>query len=288
MREKSVLTLLDLAQAVATSYGELPQVEAVALGGSLASGVADQGSDIDLYVYVRESISIERRAQIAKSGASYAEVDNQFWEPGDEWIDAETGIHVDVMFRTVAWIEEQLARVLERHEASVGYSTCFWYNVATSEVLYDRTGWYRKLQQAAGRRYPEALRRAVVAKNYPILRDTASSYRYQLIGAVKRGDRVSVNHRVAAILASYFDVLFAVNRKLHPGEKRLLEIAMSECEKLPTGIEEQVEGLIAAVSESSVVERMDTLIDGLDELLWAEGLLDKGNTDGSGRGGVDS
>jgi hypothetical protein len=80
-------------------------VEAVALAGSQASSVADERSDIDLYVYLRAELPMSVRASIAMSSAVYAEVDNQFWEPGDEWIDAETGIHVDVMFRSVGWIE---------------------------------------------------------------------------------------------------------------------------------------------------------------------------------------
>ena len=50
MKETSTLTSWELARAVAASYGELPKVEAVALSGSAASGMADQGSDIDLYV----------------------------------------------------------------------------------------------------------------------------------------------------------------------------------------------------------------------------------------------
>ncbi len=261
------------ANAIAARYGQLPQVKAVALGGSLASGTADQGSDIDLYVYLREEVPVSVRAGIATARAEYAEVDNQFWEPGDEWIDAETGIHVDVMFRTVEWIEEQLDRVLRRHEASVGYSTCLWYNVVSSRVLYDRGGWFQALQKEAKQPYPEELRQAIVAKNYPILWRSASSYRYQLERAVARSDLVSVNHRVAALLASYFDILFAVNRMPHPGEKRLVEIAVEQCEKLPNGMVRQVSELIGAVSrgDERVVEKAKALVEGLDGLLSAEG-----------------
>jgi predicted nucleotidyltransferase len=261
-----------LANAVAARYGNLPQVEAVALGGSLAAGTADAGSDIDLYVYLNAEISVEARAAIAKTAAEHAEVNNQFWEPGDEWIDAKTDIHVDVMFRAVTWIEEQLDRVLRRCEASVGYTTCFWYNVITSQVLYDRAGWFQKLQREATRPYPEELRRAIVAKNHPILRRTISSYKHQLERAIGRNDGVSVNHRVAALLASYFDILFAVNRMPHPGEKRLVDIALKQCEKVPARMKRQLNELLGAVpSGKRIVQNAEALIDGLDDLLKTEG-----------------
>ena len=54
-----------------------------------------------------------------------------------------------------------------------------------------------------------------MAKNYPNLRATASAYSSQLRPALVCNDWVSVNHRVAAVLASLFDILFAVNRALH-------------------------------------------------------------------------
>jgi hypothetical protein len=272
MTEETMAPPLSLARSIAGRYGTLSQVEAVVLAGSQASGSADRGSDIDLYVYLSAPLAVALRARIATAGAQYAEVDNRFWEPGDEWIDAETGIHVDVMFRTVGWIEEQLDRVLRRHKASVGYSTCLWYNVVSSQPLYDRADWFQRLQEDARQPYPEGLRQAIVAKNHPILRQTASSYRYQLAGAVARDDRVSVNHRVAALLASYFDILFAINRALHPGEKRLVEIATEQCEHLPQGMERQVSELIEAVSRGRrVVEVADALVDGLDDLLSREG-----------------
>jgi predicted nucleotidyltransferase len=121
-----------LAKQIAARFEAIPEVAAVALAGSQTSPFADQRSDIDLYVYASEPVALSSRAEVARD-ARQAEIGNSFWEPGDEWIDGETGISVDVMFRATPWIEDQLDRVLRRHEASVGYSTCFWYNVRNSQ-----------------------------------------------------------------------------------------------------------------------------------------------------------
>ena len=268
-------SLLPLAADVARCYQALPQVEAVAIAGSLGSGIADAGSDIDLYVYVRSEIPVTVRTAIASSRSKHAEVDNRFWESGDEWVEADTGVSVDVIFRHVPWIEEQLDRVLRRHEAAVGYTTCLWHNILFSQVLVDRSGWFQALQTAAAQPYPEALRRAIVAKNHPLLRQTISSYAHQLEKAIGRGDLVSVNHRVAAFLASYFDVLFALNRLPHPGEKRLVETALARCPLVPERLSEQVSALIGAAGQANqdVLAQAHALADGLDRLLQAEGFL---------------
>jgi hypothetical protein len=137
--------------------------------------------------------------------------------------------------------------------------------------LFDRNGWFAAQQKTANQPYPEELRRAIVAENYPILRNTQSSYLYQLSRALSRGDQVSVNHRIAALLASYFDILFAVNRLPHPGEKRLVEIVSKRCERIPVGFAEQVNRLVTQKEE--ILENVNGLLDGLDELLIAEELL---------------
>jgi len=268
-------SLLTLTADVARSYQTLPQVQAVAVAGSLASGIADAGSDIDLYVYVRSEIPVSVRAAIASARSTHTEVDNRFWEFGDEWVEADTGVSVDVILRDVPWIEEQLDRVLRRHEASVGYTTCLWCNVLSSRVLFDRSGWFQALQQLAAQPYPEPLRRAIVAKNHPLLRQTISSYAHQLEKAIGRGDLVSVNHRVAALLASYFDILFALNRLPHPGEKRLVEASLSRCSLVPERLSAQVSALIGAAGQANrdVLAHAHALVDGLDRLLQAEGFL---------------
>ena len=262
-----------VANRVAGEFASLPQVEAVALAGSRTSELADAESDVDLYVYVTEDIPLDERTRIA-AGSRRAEIGNHTWEPGDEWIDGTTGTSLDVMYRQVGWIEGQLDRVLVAHQASAGYSTCFWYNVLHSYALFDRSGWFPELQRLAGQPYPPELRRAIIAKNYPLLRRNQTSYLHQIELAIKRGDPVSVNHRVAA-LASYFDVLFALNELPHPGEKRIVQYAISSCRTYPPHMEKDVAGLVTSVGhcDSEIVTKVNVLVDGLDKLLSRERLM---------------
>src|SRR4051812_45560135 len=223
-----------LAQRLATRFGELPQVEAVALTGSLGMGVADAHSDIDLYVFVQADIPVtDRLAVAAPYDAADAEFDNQFWGTADSWHDLATGIRVEGLYWWVSFIEGETDRVLRRHEASVGYSTAFWHSIRNGRILFDRTDWLHQIHTEAQQPYPEQLRDAIVAKNHPILRRMSSSYLQQIEIAVQREDFVSINHRIAALLASYFDILFALNRVPHPGEKRLLRYAETLCAKRP-------------------------------------------------------
>lgn len=272
-----------LPAKVAANYDALPDVVAVALAGSHAAGSGDDRSDLDLYVYAAPPIPLETRRAIAAWFAADADADadahtdieigNEFWEPGDEWVHQPSGIALDLIYRDPAWIEDQLARVLVRHEASTGYSTSLWFNVLHSVALADSTGWYRQLQARAATPYPEPLRHAIIAKNHPILRRTRSSYRHQIQLAMERDDPISVQHRLTALLASYFDVLFALNRRPHPGEKRLLAFVRQHSLLAPPDFEPRVRALLAAPQTSDLLGHIDSLVDDLDALLRADRLL---------------
>ncbi|ARV62185.1 DUF4037 domain-containing protein [Nostocales cyanobacterium HT-58-2] len=267
-----------LVETIATEFSKLPQVIAVALAGSQTASVWDELSDLDFYVYIQEEIPINIRAEISRKFANRSEINNQFWEPGDEWIDTNSGLGIDIMYRSPEWIEAQLDSVLVKHQASVGYSTCFWWNVLHSKALYDRNDWFQRLQQKANQPYPEALRRAIIAKNYPILRNNISSYLHQIELAISRNDFISINHRIAALIASYFDIIFAVNSVPHPGEKRLIQFANNLCKKLPVDMEKNINTLVCSIASSfddkGILDKANILIDGLDELLYTENLLE--------------
>ena len=265
----------ELLASLAARFAAIPEVQAVTLSGSVVTGARDAWSDIDVVVYTTTEIGLTQRRAIADAYADQIEIDNRFFEPGDEWITRDNR-SIDIMYRSPEWIQQQLERVLIHHQASLGYTTCFAFNVQTSRIYYDPTQWFARLQDITAQLYPPALQRAIVALNYPLLRTTQSSYLHQVDLAIRREDVVSVNHRLSAIFASYFDILFAVNRLLHPGEKRLIAYAQQHCALLPDGMANDILALIHAMSdlrESDLLGHLHHLCAALQQVLQQEKLL---------------
>jgi len=259
---------------VAAAFSEFPEVEAVTVAGSLTGIGSDELSDIDMYVYSRKEISLNARTIVAETYGRKGtiEMDNRFWESGDEWVDDVSGIAFDIMYRSPDWIEDQVARSVSRCEASVGYSTCFWHNVLHSDIIFDRYGWFSRLKEESSVPYPSSLQRAVINKNLPLLRERTSSYWHQVTKVIARNDWVSVNHRIAAFLASYFDVLFALNAVPHPGEKRLVQYAHAQCTLLPPDWKRDVEALVILTDDASLIpERLKRMSVELETLCERNG-----------------
>ena len=280
----------NLARRVSGLFAELPQVTAIALSGSQRGqskdpAQIDSASDIDLYVYTTTDIPLEVRLELMErsGGARRASMGLNFWGPGDEWFDAETGIEVDMIYFDTRWMEDQIKREVLDLQPSLGYSTCLWYTVHQSQVYYDPNGWFGGLQEICQRPYPEALRQNIIAHNYPVLREIIPSYFFQIEKAVKRGDLVSVNHRLAGLLASYFDILFAFNRELHPGEKRLVEKTAALCERLPQDFKFDLKDVLnqSGLSDRQFLARLGDLLYHLDQYLALDG-FSVSSTDSSG------
>lgn len=260
-----------LVEGLAALFAERPETVAVALGGSRAGSLVDSKSDIDLYVLTRGDIPLAARAAIVEraGGASRADLGLTYWGPGDEWFDTATGIEIDIVYFDFDWLAAEVRRVLGEHRATLGYSTCYWHTVRVARPLHDPDGRLAALQVESDVPYPEDLRRAIIALNHPVLRAIIPSYATQIAKAVERADRVSVNHRLAALLASYFDILFAFNRVPHPGEKRLAERAEAACARLPVGMAADLDAVLAAAGAADPVvpAHLHRLLDRLDEML---------------------
>jgi hypothetical protein len=269
---------LALAQELSRRIATWPAVEAVALAGSLASGRGDAASDLDLYVYTWADVPLAARQQLVAQlgGATQADLGLTFWGPGDEWFHAPSGIEVDLVYFDANWMQAQLRRVLRAHQPSLGYSTALWHTVRQSQALHDPRGWFQALQAEAQAPYPEPLRRAIIAYNYPVLRQVIPAYAHQLEKAFERRDLVSANHRLAALLASYFDILFALNRVPHPGEKRLLEQVLAQCPLQPEHLAADLEAVLASAADPACLGHLNRLLDRLDACLAANLANDSG------------
>ena len=245
------------------AWSPLPEVRAIGLGGSQATGRADRSSDIDLYVFVDGVIPSERRLAVIRAFDPPA---GDFrlvlaTSDGDEFHDGPTGIEIDTMYWDAGWFSDRIDAVTVRNEASLGYTTCLWFTARHLRPLADRDGWLAGLQARASVPYPEELRRRIVRLNTDVLRRTQSSYRHQLEKALARGDAVSVNHRTAVLVASCMDVVFAANRELHPGEKQLLELIEAGGLRQPAGFRAGVVALVAcaAADQPGLLAAVDRL-----------------------------
>lgn len=264
-----------ILNAIVNEFSKLQEVEAILLAGSHTIDTQDENSDYDLYIYSNKEITVTKREEIMNGFCDYVEINNQFWETEDDGIIRDVNTPIEIIYRDLDWIDAQLERTLIKCQADVGYTTCFWSNFITSVILYDKHNKAGNLQQKYNINYPEALKLDIVRKNYPLLRDQMPAYYFQIEKAIKRNDYVSINHRVAALLASYFDILFAINEMPHPGEKKLVKILKEKGAKLPLDMEENLNELLSSICgfDDRILIQVNKLADNLDNLLTAEGLL---------------
>lgn len=71
-------------------------------------------------------------------------------------------------------------------------------------------------------------------------------------------------------MATYFDVIFALNELTHPGEKRLVSLALNQCKILPKNFEENINQLfnsmfnnnnnLLKMTLSEIVNELDKVI----------------------------
>lgn len=256
------------------AFSKLEEVEGILLAGSHAMKTNDKDSDYDIYIYTFKEISIENRKTITDEFCSYIELNNTFWEKEDDGFLKRDNVPVEIIYRNLNFIDALLNRTLIKCEADVGYTTCFWCNFINSIILYDRNGNLNKLQKKYKVSYPHKLKENIVKKNYPLLRLQMPAYYYQIEKALKRDDYISVNHRVAALFASYFDIIFAINETPHPGEKKILKIIKDNKFKVPNNMELSINNILkfSVAKNSYILDEIDLLVKNLDTLLKKEGL----------------
>ncbi len=257
-----------MVQQLFTELSRLPQIEAIALGGSRAGTHFDETSDYDVYLYCTAPIEEECRRAILEKYCSYMEIGNHFWEYEDNCT-LKNGIDIDILYRNLDDFTEDVASVVEQCQGRNGYTTCMWHNLLTCKILYDASGRLAAAKDRFTVPYPPALRQDILDRNWKLLKTAMPAYELQITKALNRGDWVSVNHRVSAFLESYFDLLFALNEKTHPGEKRLVQLCRETCPVLPENFEENLKLLFSHLFQDPAEVRRDLtrILDTLAKIL---------------------
>ena len=178
------------------------------------------------------------------------------------------------MYRAHDFVLGEIAARLDRYSADLGYTTAYCFSVANGFILHDPRQWLDGVQARLRQPFPEPLVRSIIAKNRPVLGGGMQScYLAQMKAAIARGDLISLSHRVAVWIASYTDILFAVNRQYHPGEKRLV-MYMQGLPDLPEKAVEDVPRLCALAGSlsSPIIEQVSGMLSRLDRWLEDNGL----------------
>ena len=240
-------------------------IDAIVLSGSKTSLINDEMSDYDIYIYSKERINIETRKNFSEKYSSYYELGNDYFEYGDELI--IENICFDFMYRDLSFVENEINYIWKNCNSKIGYTTAFLYNIKNSKIIYDKDFKFKSLQEELNKEYPNKLKENIINKNLAVMKDKkCASFFEQLEKAIKRKDIISVNHRITAILSSYFDILFALNKELHPGEKKLIKYAHKLCKSLPKNFDNDIENIINSKLNKNILDNVDKLIENLKKL----------------------
>jgi len=242
------------------------EVDCIVLGGSRSTGHNDEDSDYDIYVYLNAPLNIDIRTDILKQTSKYFEINNTFWETEDECT-LNDGVDLEIIYRNIQDMDKHLHSVLIDGNASCGYSTCMCYNVFHSKIIHDPHNYYSNLVKKYSFPYPTHLSENIVRKNRVLLEGHMPSYNLQIKKAITKRDLVRVNDRIAQFLASYFDIIFAINKVYHPGEKNLVQRTLDSCDNLPENYGENIQKLLSTNSGEVILQTISDMVTDLDKLI---------------------
>jgi predicted nucleotidyltransferase len=232
-------------------------VQAIALGGSFARGLAQTDSDIDLVLYYRETRPFQP-TDLAEAVAELTLNAPQLtkfygwgpWVNGGGWLDTAQG-RVDLLYRNLDQVERVIAAA---HQGQIahdyfqqpifGYhSTTYMAETFDGRPLADPHRELQKLRETV-LTYPPKLRLTLV-------RNALLSAEFDLIHAVKFAERADALGTVgccARIIYHFLLCWFALNERYYPGEKGALVLL----ESLPIKPDAAVGRLKAVLAASAL------------------------------------
>ena len=84
-------------------------------------------------IYGKQEPPVEARREIAEKYADRMEIDNHYFETGDVFYLKDTAKPIDIMYRSIEWVCQNIEDVWINNKASLGYTTCIVDNVNKSQ-----------------------------------------------------------------------------------------------------------------------------------------------------------
>ena len=213
----------DIARQIDQLLGPLPEVTAVYVFGSVASGHVDERSDVDItFVCSPEILPTSKRKDVlSRTGSNWTFDDdpgaNPIWDSWDRgWVD---GVLVDSHYQTASAVSEVLDEVINDGAITTARVPSRPYTMAgmlqRSWPIRDKEGIFASwLEQT--RVYPRRLKRNILRHHVPALRDSVD----ELTSSAERriGPGVFLfflSHGVNALQS----ILFALNDTFDPADR---------------------------------------------------------------------
>lgn len=253
-RSDTMTKLLSLLRRFATGdYG-------IALGGAHAKGVADEQSDLDLYLFAERWLPGPARDQLCRVilGADTPvrswgvdNADGIYEQAGTDF--TVDGKPVECWLRGVNYIcdivEETCSGIVRRDFVTwtaMGYfNHCALSDLQHMVILEDPQKILTRWQSQVAV-YPPALRKTIVETYLSAARFWPHNFHYEV--AVKRGDILYAMAIAQQVVQNLIQVVFALNEVYFPGEKKLAE-ALEQLPRAPERFAARVQALVFPTGE---------------------------------------
>lgn len=224
----------------------------IALGGAHAKGMDDTESDIDLYLFTRQTLPGADRTRLCQhfspdvSAVTSWGDDSQFIQGGTDFVYKQRKI--ECWLRNVDYVAQIIAECQDgivKHDL-VTWTVMGFYNHCTLSDLYnmlpvdDPYGLLARWK-AEVRAYPPKLRQAIIVRHLGAARFWPNNFHY--LSAIERCDLIYTMGIVQQVVHNLIQVVFAINGCYFPGDKKL-EIALDHLSIKPDAFGQRVKRLL--------------------------------------------
>jgi predicted nucleotidyltransferase len=244
----------ELAERLAAIIRTHPQVRAMAIAGSVAQGVADEVSDIDMVVYYEQTPTREELEAFREQagGSNWIFFYGDPAEGGCAISFACEGIKCDFAISTLAKWEDNMEEVLTLHKADSPMQKAL-SGILDAVPLFGEA--YITLWKGQAAEYPDALAEAMVKKHLKFYPPWVTERM-----VAKRGDLLFLYEIFTEAGKNILGVLMGLNRRYHWGEFKRTDALLAGLEIAPPNLAERLHRVLRDEPETAAQE-LHTLIE---------------------------